>query len=77
MVPLGPCRYRIDVRVSHGRVLVERDDDIGAAILRHAQHADLMILGLHGQRGRRLFGTEVPRLVRVTPCATLIISGRG
>jgi APA family basic amino acid/polyamine antiporter len=63
-----------DVRVRHGRVLVERDDDVNAVILRHAQEADLMILGLHGQGGRRLFGTAVPQLVRAAPCATLIIS---
>jgi amino acid transporter/nucleotide-binding universal stress UspA family protein len=63
-----------DVRVRHGQVIIERDDDPRGTILRHAQQADLMILGLHGQRGRRRFGTEVPRLVRDAPCATLIIS---
>ncbi len=63
-----------DVRVRHGQVVIERDDDPREAILRHARNADLMILGLHGQRGRRRFGTEVPRLVRDSPCATLIIS---
>ena len=63
-----------DVAVRHGQVVIERDDDPRAAILSHARNADLMILGLHGERGRRRFGTEVPRLVRDSPCATLVIS---
>ena len=63
-----------DASARASRIVVERSDDPRAAIFEHAKDADLMIVGLHAQRGQRVFGEAVPQLVRDAPCACLIIS---
>jgi nucleotide-binding universal stress UspA family protein len=56
-------------------VIVERADDFAAAVARHSEDADLLVLGLRRPSGgRRVFGELAPRIAAQVKCSTLVIS---
>lgn len=53
---------------------VVRSDDPGAAILEAAASADLLVLGLQTQKGRKVFSPVTLRLVRQAPSAVIVLA---
>lgn len=53
---------------------------VADTIAQHAQgwNADLLVVGTHGRRGvsRLLLGSVAERIVRMAPCALLLVRGR-
>lgn len=60
----------------HPEAQVIEADDVVEALAAMAQPNDLLVLGLHQHRGRRLFGEVALRLARRTDAAVLMISHR-
>jgi hypothetical protein len=60
-----------------GRLQIVLDDDTAGTIARHANDADLVVLGLpKTPSGQRVFGKVIPEIVARTRSATILVSRR-
>ena len=64
---------RDEVLVSH-QVLIEESNDMTTAILRHADEADLIILGTQRAKGRKVLGDLPLRVARDSDLPLVLIS---
>src|SRR5690606_2540166 len=57
-------------------VEVVRSEDVIGAVAERAEGCDVVVLGLHRHRGRRLFGEVALQIAHLVPCAAAMISRR-